>query len=190
MKKHSIPRNLTSVSIGIFLSVVFFSVEVLASSRVVGLDELLEHSELVISGSVVQKSMYREQTLIDTISSDGKGGVIKKVETIDAVLTDYEIEVLSVIEGAYDKPTIVLTSHGGTAGDQTISFSLSFRPTIGTKYILFLTYEKRNDKWWVIAGRRGALEEVVAGSNIFRTVSGERFTVEQLKARIQASTHD
>ena len=191
MKTRSILRNLTWISIGILLYVVFFSVEALASSIEVSLDELAERSDLVISGTVVGKSSYREPFfLVDIESLDGKRKPITRVENINQILTDFEIEVSNVITGNYDESVIHMTVIGGTVGNKSTSYSSSFGLTPGRKYILFLGYEKRNDKWWTIAGRQGVFEEVVAGSNVFRTLYGERLTVEQLKSRIRVSTHE
>ena len=191
MKTRSILRNLTWISIGILLYVVFFSAEALASSIEVSLDELAERSGLVISGTVVGKSSYREPFfLVDIESLDEKRKPITRVENINQILTDFEIEVSNVISGNYDESVIHMTVIGGTVGNKSTSYSSSFGLTPGRKYILFLGYEKRNDKWWTIAGRQGIFEEVVAGSNVFRTLYGERLTVEQLKSRIRVSTHE
>jgi len=127
---------------------------------------------------------------MDIESRDAKGKLITRVENSNLILTDFEIEVSNVISGSYDESKVHLTVIGGTVGNKSTSLSSSFGLTPSRKYILFLGYEKRNDKWWTVAGRQGVFEEVVAGSNVFRTVNGERFTVEQLKARIQASTHE
>ena len=191
MRTRSILRNLTWVSIGILLSIVFFSAEVLASSIEVSQDELAERSDLVISGIVIGESSYREPSfLVDIESLDEKRKPITRVENRNQILTDFEIEVSSVLSGNYDESKIHLTAIGGTVGNKSTSYSSSFGLTPGRKYILFLGYEKRNDKWWTVAGRQGVFEEVVAGSNVFRTVNGERLTVEQLKSRIRVSTHE
>ena len=78
---------------------------------------------------------------------------------------------------------------GGTADGKSTSYSHSVDLTPSKEYILFLDYEKRNDKWWMVAGRQGVFEEVVVGSQVFKTADGERLTVEQLQSRIRASTH-
>ncbi len=191
MKTHSILRNLTWISIGILLSGVFLSVEALASSIKVSLDELIERSDLVISGTVVGKSSYREPSfLMDIESSDGKGNDITRVESSSQILTDIEIEVSNVISGSYDKSIIHLTVMGGTVGNKSTSYSHSFGLTTGKEYILFLGYEERNDKWWTVASRQGVFEEVVVGSKIFRDIYGKRFEIGQFISRIRASTHE
>ena len=184
-------RKLTWISFGILLFSVNFSARAPASSIKVSLDEIFEKSELVISGTVSGKSSYREPSfLVDVFTTDEKGNDIRQVESHSKILTDFEIEVSTVIYGSYDKPIINLTIWGGTVGLKSISYSSSFGLTKGRKYILFLGYEKRNDKWWVVAGRQGIIEEAVVGSNVFRTANGERLTVEQLQSRLRASTHD
>jgi hypothetical protein len=191
MKTDSLLRNLTWASIGILISGVFLSFEVLASSIGVSLDELIEKSDLVISGTVIGMSSYREPSfLMDIESSDRKGNDITRVESSSQILTDFEIEVSNVISGSYDKSIIHLTVMGGTVGSKSISYSHSFGLITGKEYILFLGYEKRNDKWWTVAGRQGVFEEVVVGSKVFRTVYGERLTIEQFQSRIKASTHE
>lgn len=191
MKTRSIPRNFTWVSIGILFSVVFFSAKVLASSIEASQDELAERSDLVISGVVVGESSYREPSfLVDIESLDEKRKPITRVENWNQILTDFKIDVSSVISGNYDESKIHLTVIGGTVGNKSTSYSSSFGLAQGRKYILFLGYEKRNDKWWAVAGRQGVFEEVVTGSNVFRTINGERTTVEQLKSRIRESTHE
>ena len=191
MKTHSILRNLTWISIGILLSGVFISAVVLASSIKVSLDELIERSDLVISGTVVGQSSYREPSfLMDISSSDRKGNDITRVESSSQILTDIEIEVSNVIKGSYDKSIIHLTVMGGTVGNKSTSNSFTFGLTTGKEYILFLGYEKRNDKWWAVASRQGVFEEVVVGSKIFRSRNGERFEIGQFTSRIRASTHE
>ena len=191
MKARSKLRNLTWISFGILLSGVYFSAEAPASSVKVSLNELVERSDLVISGTVSGRSSYREPSfLMDITSSDGKGNVITRVESSGQILTDFEIELSTVINGSYDKPIINLTVMGGTVGLKSTSYSFSFGLIPGSKYILFLSYEKRNDKWWVVAGQQGVFEEAVVGSKVFRTADGERVTVEQLQSRIRASTQE
>ena len=175
---------------GILLSAVFLSFEVSASSIRASLDDLVERSDLVISGIVVGKSSYRESILVDIESLDSERKPVKRVETLNEVLTDYEIEVSNMINGSYDKSIIHLTVMGGTVDFKSTSYSHSADLTPSKEYILFLGYEERNDKWWVVAGWQGVFEEVVTGSRVFRTTRGERLTVEQLKSRIKASTHE
>ena len=190
MKTHSILRNLTWISICILLSGVFLSVEALASGIKVSLDELIERSDLVISGTVVGKSSYREPILVDVESLDSERKPSKRVETFNQVLTDIEIEVSNVISGSYDKSIIYLTVMGGTVGNKSTSNSFTFGLTTGKEYILFLGYEERNDKWWTVASRQGVFEEVVVGSKIFRDIYGKRFEIGQFISRIRASTHE
>ena len=196
MKTHSITKILTLISIGILLSGFFFSVEVLASSMKVSLDELVERSDLVISGTVVGKSSYREPSfLMDITSGDGKGNFVTRVESSSQILTDFEIKVSNVISGSYDESVIHLTVMGGTVGNESTSTSLSFGLTTDKEYILFLGYEKRNDKWWAVAGRQGFYEKVGIGSkesvtNIFKNIYGERLEIRQFISRIRASTHE
>ena len=196
MKTRSILRNLTWISIGIPLSIVFFSAEVLASSIKVSLEELVERSDLVISGTVIGKSSYREPSfLMDITSGDGNGNFITRVESSSQILTDFEIEVSNMISGSYDELIIYLTVMGGTVGNESTSTSLSFGLTTGKEYILFLGYEKRNDKWWTVAGGQGYYEKVGIGSkesvtNIFKNRYGERLDIKQFISRIKASTHE
>ena len=63
-KIHSLAKSLTWISIGILL-IVFLSFEVIAMSTRVSLDDLVERSDLVISGIVIGESSYRESILID-----------------------------------------------------------------------------------------------------------------------------
>ena len=188
-KIHSLAKSLTWISIGILL-IVFLSFEVIAMSTRVSLDDLVERSDLVISGIVIGESSYRESILIDIESLDAERTPVKRVETVNRTLTDYKIEVSNLIDGSYDKSIIHLTVMGGTVDFKSTSYSHSADLTPNKEYILFLGYEKRNDKWWVVAGWQGVFEEVVTGSRVFRTSSGERLTVEQLKSRIRASTHE
>jgi hypothetical protein len=187
----SILRYLTWISIGILISGIFLSFEILARSGEVRLGELVERSDLVISGTVVGKVSYREPSfLMDISSGDGKGNSITRVESSTQILTDFEIEVREVIAGRYDASKIYLTVMGGTVGSKSISYSHSFGLATGKQYILFLGYERRNDKWWTAAGRQAVFEEVVVGSKVFRTKQGERLTVEQLKSRIKTLTYE
>lgn len=196
IKTHSMLRVLTLISIGILLAGVFFPVEVLASSKKVSLDELVERSDLVISGTVVGMSSYREPSfLMDVESRDERGNFITRVESSSQILTDFEIEVSNVVSGSYDQSIIHLTVMGGTVGNESTSTSLSFGLATGKEYILFLGYEKRNDKWWAVAGRQGFYEEVGIGSkesvtNIFKNIYGERLEIRQFISRVRASTHE
>ena len=126
MRTRSILRNFTWVSIGILLSVVFFSAKVSASSMEVSLDQLAERSDLVISGIVVGKSSYREPSFwVDIESLDEKRKPITRAENWNQILTAFEIEVSSVISGNYDESIIHLTVIGGTVGNKSTSYSSS-----------------------------------------------------------------
>lgn len=187
---------MTWISIGILLSGGLLSVEVLASNIKVSLDELIERSDLVISGTVVGMSSYREPSFImDIESSDERGNFITRSESSSRILTDFEIEVSNVISGSYDQSIIHLTVIGGTVGDESTSTSLSFGLTIGKEYILFLGYEKRNDKWWAVAGGQGFYEQVGISNKdsvtkIFKNIYGERLEIMQFISRVRASTHE
>jgi len=162
----------TWISIGFLLSGFSLSGEALAQHRSRGLDEITEFAELVIYGTVVDKSTYREPILMDTFSSDGKGNRIKNIETWDEILTGYEIEVYDVYKGKYEKSTIQLTVVGGTVGDETLDTSESFSLTVGNAYYFFLNYEQRNDKWWASWHQKGVFEEVkVKGEKYIRGIN-------------------
>ena len=136
--------------------------------------------------------MYREPNfLMDFFSSDGKGNQIKRVKSINEILTDFEIEVSNVISGSYDKSIIHLTVMGGSADGVAVSFSFSFGLTKGKEYILFLGYEERNDKWWTIDSRAGVFEEVVIDNTRFvRNIYGEKLKFERFISRIKAPPHE
>ena len=113
------------------LAVLTVSSDVSAQYRSHSLDELVESSELVIFGTVVDESTYRKPILTDTFSSDGKGKSIKRIETWDEILTDYEIEITEVYKGQYSKSAILLTTVGGTLDGETLVTSESFHLATG-----------------------------------------------------------
>ena len=172
--------------------------------------DLVESSELVIYGTVVNKTYYQEPILMDTFSSDGKGNSIKRIETWNEILTDYEIEVYGVHKGKYEKPIIRLTVRGGTVDGKRLTTSGTFYLTEGNKYYFFLIYEQRNDKWWAVWHRQGIFKEVeVKGIKTIRGIDGntaitfdgdmvpsgkgsdkDKLNVEHFISRIRASDHE
>ena len=170
-----IPFQLPPVlfTIGFILVAVFLFSEAKASSRKVSLDELIELSELVISGTVVGKSMTREPILVDIESLGADRKPTKEAETINQVLTEYEIELTAVLRGCYKKSVIPVTVPGGEVGNKVISYSHStIYLTEGKKYYFFLGYEQRNDKYWVVASHRGVFEEAWAkGGIVIRNIN-------------------
>lgn len=192
------------------LSGFVLSDEAFAQHRLQKFEDLVDSSELVISGVIVDKFTYREPILIDTFSSDGKGGSIKRIETWDEILTDYEIKVGGVYRGKYSQSTIRLTVVGGTIDGTSLDTSESFSLTTGNKYYFFLLYEERNDKWWAMWHQKGVFEEVeLKGKKVIRginrrTVIGrdgdlisnfdasdkDFLNVEQFVSHIKAATHE
>jgi hypothetical protein len=147
---------------------------------------------------------------MDTFSSDGEGNNIKNTETWNEILTDYEIEVISIIRGSSGKSTIHLTVEGGAADGKNLRTSGTFYLTEGETYYFFLLYEKRNDKWWAVAGQQGVLrglenngESYVGSINGYRVLgldgkfisdngntNGVKLKTEQFLARISTWRHE
>ena len=171
------------------ISWLSLSSKTIAHSTAGSFSDLVESSELVIYGTVVNKSSYQEPILFDTFSRDGKGNSIKRTKTGNEILTDYEIEVYDVHKGKYQKPTIRLTNTGGTVDGIGLKTSGTFYLTTGNKYHFFLIYEQRNDKWWAVWGRNGVFEEVeVKGRKFVQAMDG--YTIITADGRMVPSGKD
>ena len=171
------------------ISWLSLSSKTIAHSTAGSFSDLVESSELVIYGTVVNKSSYQEPILFDTFSRDGKGNSIKRTKTGNEILTDYEIEVYDVNKGKYQNPTIRLNNTGGTVDGIGLKTSGTFYLTTGNKYHFFLIYEQRNDKWWAVWGRNGVFEEVeVKGRKFVQAMDG--YTIITADGRMVPSGKD
>lgn len=196
--------------VGFILVGVLITSEVKALSRETSFDSLIERSTLVITGTVVGKTMARERILVDIESLGADRKPSTRVETVNEVLTEYEIELTDVLRGCYKKSVIHVTIPGGVVGDREIATSNTFYMTKGKKYYLFLGYEQRNDKYWVVSSQQGAFQEIQAkdgvvvksinrktvlgtdGRFVSGSISSEKgsMKIEQFLSRVEESCHE
>jgi len=180
--------SISPLSIWVLVPLLLFipAKDGLAKKSNLGFDDLVDFSDLVIRGKVVNKVFYKDDILMDTVSRDGKGGKIHRTETWNETLTDYEIEISDIYKGEYKKPTILLTVVGGVIGDVRLSTNNSFYLTMDEHYYFFLLYDKRNHKWKASWHRQGVYEEMEADGNKY-ILSVDGFTVIDSKGNFSSN---